>query len=115
MRPQFTVEPGFLIAGPIIWAAHFLFINTINALLCARPSSGLSNVALGLPVSSWIILMASVLALGVMAWVTIRQRQRSGPGGRAAFSAALTRSLCLLSALAVIWQTMPVFLVSECG
>ncbi|CAM4014948.1 hypothetical protein [Bordetella muralis] len=114
MRNRFSIELWFLISGPMIWLAHFLSIYTLNALRCARPQSWLAVTWMTLPVSSWMILLASVLALCAMAWVAIRQNRRTVSSGQSAFHAKLTSTLCLLSAMAVVWQTMPVFLVAEC-
>lgn len=114
MRTRFWIELLFLIAGPVIWLAHYLFIYIVNALHCARPQSWLSTVWLALPISSWIILGASALALTSMAWAAIRQHRRIAAYGLPRFHAKLSAALCLLSALAVVWQTLPVFMVSEC-
>ena len=113
MKTRFWVELLFLIAGPMIWLAHFLFIYTVNAVACARP--GLAGTWMGLPASSWLIVTGSALALAGMAVATWRQRQRVQALGAPEFHAWLTAALCVLSAVAVIWETLPVFLVSACG
>jgi len=114
MRTRFWVELLFLIAGPVIWLAHYLFIYIVNALHCARRQSWLGAAWTALPVSSWIILCGSALALSAMAWAAIRQHRRVAAHGLPKFHAKLTVALCLLSGLAVVWQTLPVFMVSEC-
>ncbi|OZI49584.1 hypothetical protein [Bordetella genomosp. 4] len=114
MRTRFWVELLFLIAGPVIWLVHYLFIYIVNALHCARPQSWLGTVWMALPISSWVILCASALALSAMTWAAIRQHQRIAAYGLPKFHAKLTIALCLLSGLAVVWQTLPVFMVSEC-
>ncbi|HAP28062.1 MAG TPA: hypothetical protein DCR74_21140, partial [Achromobacter sp.] len=65
MKTRFSVELLYLIAGPLIWLVHFLFIYVVNALACAR--SALTGLWLGLPVSSWIIVAGGAAALGGMA------------------------------------------------
>ncbi len=114
-KTPFGSDLLFLIAGPTIWMVHFLAIYIVNALGCARPRSALALPALGLPLSSWLILAGTVLALAVMAIVTARQAGRVRKLGLDTFHLWLTGALCLLSALAVIWQTVPVFLVAACG
>ncbi|HCQ47008.1 MAG TPA: hypothetical protein DIW53_09590 [Achromobacter sp.] len=122
LTPRLTSPFGrdllLLIAGPLIWMVHFLGIYIVNALACARPASALAMQAAGLPVSSWVIIAASVAA-----WMAIaaaarhaarRSRRENAPDG-ARFRAWLTGALCVLSALAVVWQTVPVFLVAACG
>ncbi|CAM3676437.1 hypothetical protein BOTU111922_00285 [Bordetella tumulicola] len=115
MRSPFWVELWFLIGGPVIWLLHYLSIYTINALHCARPRAWLGTIWISLPISSWMILICSALALSAMAWVAQRQHRRLHAGDSRRFHTRLTDSLCLLSALAVVWETLPVFLVSRCG
>ncbi|EHK64269.1 hypothetical protein [Achromobacter arsenitoxydans] len=112
MKASFGVELMFLIAGPSIWLAHFLFIYTVNAIACARmvPTAGW----LGLPASSWIIIAAGAAALAGMALAAMRQRARVSAKGAPAFHAWLTSGLCGLSAIAVVWETLPVLLLEAC-
>ncbi|WP_313620227.1 hypothetical protein [Achromobacter sp.] len=112
MRAPFGIELLFLIAGPGIWLVHFLFIYTVNAIACARP--GLTGPWLGLPASSWVIVAGGVLALGGMAMAAWRQHERVRASGALPFRAWLTAALCALSALAVVWETLPVFLMPSC-
>ena len=51
MKTRFWIELLLLIAGPVIWLAHYLFIYTVNAVACAR--SALAGTWMGLPASSW--------------------------------------------------------------
>lgn len=115
MRMPFGIELVFLIVGPLIWFAHYLFIYSVNALRCARASVSLGAMWLGVPVSGWIIVLSSVLALTAMVWMTMHQHRRIVSMRRPAFHSRLTTALCLLSAMAVVWQTLPVFLVNACG
>ncbi|WAI81476.1 MULTISPECIES: hypothetical protein [Achromobacter] len=114
-KTAFGTDLLFLIAGPTIWMTHFLAIYIVNALGCARPRSALAMSALGLPLSSWLILAGTALALAAMALIAARQARRVRARGLDGFHVWLTAALCLLSALAVIWQTVPVFLVAACG
>lgn len=102
----------FMLAGPIIWAVHFLFIYTVNGVACARPAMDRSWA--GMPVASWIIVAASVAALTAMAFIYLRMRNRvpgnAGPG----FLPWVAGMLSFLSAVAVVWETMPVILVPGC-
>lgn len=112
MKTRFWIELLLLIAGPVIWLAHYLFIYTVNAVACAR--AALAGTWMGLPASSWIIVAGGALALGGMAMATRRQRHRVRTSGAPSFHAWLTAALCVLSALAVIWETLPVFLMPAC-
>ncbi len=112
MKSPFGIELLYLIAGPAIWLAHFLFIYTVNAVACAR--SALAGAWLGLPASSWVIVGGGVAALAGMALAAWRQRGRVRASGAPRFHAWLTAALCALSALAVVWETLPVFLMPSC-
>lgn len=113
MKTRFSVELLYLIAGPAIWMLHFLFIYIVNALACARGT--LPQAWLGLPASSWIIVAGSAAALAAMALAAWRQQRRVRAAGAPAFHAWLTAALCGLSAVAVVWETLPVFLMRACG
>jgi len=115
MRTRFWVELGFYIAGPLIWLTHYLLSYAMNALHCARPLWSLDRQWLGWPIFAWVIVVSGVLALIAMGWIAVRQARRSAGAGRSRFHARLTRALVLLSAMAVIWQVLPVFLVPACG
>lgn len=112
MKTRFSVELLYLIAGPLIWLAHFLSIYIVNALACAR--SVLAGLWLGLPISSWIIVAGSAAALAAMAVVAWRQRARVRARNAPPFHAWLAATLCGLSAVAVVWETLPVFLLTAC-
>lgn len=119
--PVFTAfgrNPLLLIAGPMIWMVHFLGIYIVNAIACARPDSALAMHASGMPVSSWVILAgsaAALLAMGLTIRIAIRSARHEDAPDAARFRVWLTGALCVLSALAVIWQTVPIFLVAACG
>lgn len=113
MQSKFTRTFLFMLAGPIIWAAHFLFIYALHGLACAQPTL-LGNWS-GIPASAWIIAMSSGLALLAMALVYWRGRHHVPHGGRPGFIPWLAAALSLLSALAVVWETMPLLWLPACG
>lgn len=112
MKTRFSVELLYLLAGPLIWLVHFLFIYIVNAVACAR--SALTGQWLGLPASSWIIVAGSAAALAGMALAASRQQARVRAQGAPSFHAWLAAALCGLSAVAVVWETLPVFLMAAC-
>ncbi|WKK19320.1 hypothetical protein QQL45_08415 [Achromobacter insolitus] len=111
-RPSW-IELLYLVAGPVIWLAHYLLIYPINAIACARHV--LTDLWWGLPASSWIILAASLLALAGMAVIALHQYRRVRRHGLPPFHGGLTGMLCLLSAAAVAWETSAVFIAPPCG
>lgn len=115
MRSRSSVEMVYLFAGPVIWAVHFFLVYGTNALLCARVPWLAKLIWLGQPASTWITLATSVLGCAALVWLILRAPRRGFPGGRSSFLTTVGRTLCGLSLVAVIWQTLPVLLVSACG
>lgn len=115
MRAPFGIELLLLIAGPLIWFAHFLFIYAVNSLRCIRAPDALGAWWAGLPLGAWIIILSALVALLAMACISVHQHRRIQSAGRSTLHARLTSALCLLSAMAIVWQTLPVFLVSACS
>lgn len=99
--------------APTLWFVHFLAVYIINALGCARGQW--QTPWLGLPASSWIIVVVSVLSLAAIALVWYRQSTRGPQEGSLRFLLWLTGALSLLSALAIVWETIPVLMVPACG
>lgn len=102
-----------ILAGPLIWGAHFLFVYGVNGVSCARPTLG--QIWLGASISSWIIAVAGVVAVAAMGVVYLRVRARPPHAGDPAFVIWLAGALSALSAVAVVWETLPVLLVPPCG
>lgn len=113
MQSSFTRVFLFMLAGPILWAVHFLFVYAVNGVACARPP--LHGGWLDVPLSSWIIIAASLLTLAAMALAYLCLRTRTPRLGDAQFVPWLAGALSLLSALAVVWETLPVLLAPGCA
>lgn len=113
MQISFSRAFPFMLAGPIIWAGHYLFVYAINGIACARPA--LYSTWMDVPVSSWIIIAVSLLALAAMTLIHLRLRAPMRDTANGAFLPWLAGALTLLSGVAVIWETMPVLLVPACG
>ncbi|ANN65244.1 hypothetical protein [Bordetella bronchialis] len=101
------------LAGPLFWSAHFLLAYGYNGVVCARPA--LQAEWLGVPASSWVVCASGCLALAGMALVYRRIRKRLPSLGDPRFLPGLAAALTLLSALAVIWQTLPALMLAPCG
>lgn len=112
MQSSFARAFLLMLAGPIIWAAHFLFIYSFVGVVCARPA--LHVKWMGAAMSSWVIVAASLLALAAMAVIYLRLRGSMPRTGDPAFLPWLAGTLSLLSAVAIIWETLPVLLVPPC-
>ncbi|MGY6271333.1 hypothetical protein ACXIUT_16720 [Achromobacter denitrificans] len=112
MKGRSGFELLLLVAGPVIWLIHYLSIYAVNAIACARYRSG---GWMGLPPSSWIILAAGVSALAGMAATALYQHRRVRFLGLPGLHRWLTDALCLLSGVAVAWETLPILTTSACG
>lgn len=102
-----------LVAGPLVWAGHFLFIYALNGVRCARP--GMEAFWLGIALPSWAIGIAGLLALAAIGLFHSRLRAHLSASGDARFLRSVAGGLNLLSAVAVSWQTAPVLLLPACG
>jgi hypothetical protein len=113
MRSRFPRPFLLMLAGPLIWALHYLFIYSVHGVMCARP--GIHTAWVGVPASAWIIVAAGLVALAAMGVIYARLRDRMPPLADASFMPWLAGALSLLSAVAVVWETVPVLLVPACG
>lgn len=108
-RPVFEVLLNALGLG--IWAAHFTAIYAANALACER---GVGNVPL-------LVALFTLVALGALALVMRASLRRVGPpldeGGETEprFTSWFAAATAGLSALAVIFQALPAFLLPGCA
>lgn len=109
----FTRRMLLLFSAPIIWAMHFLAVYGFTGILCARPA--LQQTWLGIGAMVWGIGLASAVAVAAIAAIHRHSwracRQNSGPD----FIAGTGAALGLLSVIAVVWETLPLFLVPPCG
>ena len=113
--PALTFTRTFLLmfSGPLIWAAHFLFIYVLNGVVCARPTAQVGWFGIG--ATSWGINVASIVAIGAIGAIQLRIKARQTAADNPDFVAWMTATLSLLSVIAIIWETLPVFLVPACG
>jgi hypothetical protein len=108
------------VAGTLVWAAHFGAVYAATAVACARGLAG--RDLLGLPLVPAMVLGATALALAAVAVIAVRAYRRldsdlSGEDGEddPQFTVWFTLAIALSSALAIVWETVPVFIVNSCG
>lgn len=98
-----------LFSGPTIWALHFLAIYGATGVLCARPA--LRQDWLGISAIAWMLGTAALLAVAAIELIHARDwRDR-----KTDFMRMTASGLALLSIIAIVWETVPLFLVPECG
>lgn len=109
-----------LIAGPLIWSAHFLFSYIAAAIHCAKePEVDLGGIR-------WLILAVTAAALLGIAATGVRglRRHLRSPDGlphdddtaqdRQSFLGFATLLLCGLSAVAVVFVALPIAFFEVC-
>jgi hypothetical protein len=91
----------WIASGALVWAAHFTALYGFTALACGRGFAG------AVPWVAGGATLAAIGALGLIAW-----RHR---GRRDEFNAWLTLALAGLALLAVVYETVPLFIVPICA
>jgi hypothetical protein len=108
---SFTHNFLLLFAGPLIWAVHFIAIYAVNGILCARLSA--SETWTG--IAAWAVAGAGALAIAAMAAIGLWVRPRDATPDSHAFIQWVSLMLSLLASVAIVWETLPVFLVPACA
>ena len=112
-----------VIASPIVWALHFLFCYVYAAIYCEKSGR---DASLAQPTVA--IFGATLVALGLIGlstWRLWRVRGRSltdndfeyehnTPEERHRFLSHVALMLCVLSAVAVLYVTIPMLYLSTC-
>ncbi len=109
-----------LFGGLLIFAAHFMFVYSANAVACAR---GLEDVRiLGAGLIPFTVMLATLLALAAAGYVLALAMGWRGPlrgephnDPTSAFLRQITIALTLLSMVAIIWIALPLFIVTPCA
>lgn len=91
-----------LLAGPLIWAAHFAAIYAISSIAAISPS-----------VSPWLarggIITVSIVAAIACVWIVLRSLRVDGNEPIDHFWRAIAGIGALIALFGVIWETLPVF------
>jgi len=112
-----------VIAAPIIWALHFLFSYVYAAIYCEKAGRDASLAAPTLVISGAAALALLLIGLsGYQLW-QVRARsltdddfefEHNSPEERHRFLSHVALMLCLLSAVAVLYVTIPMLYLSSC-
>lgn len=99
-------------SGPIIWAVHFVVIYSLAGIFCARPAW--RREWMGIGILDWSVGIASVLAIAAIALIhPTMLRLRQHPTGES-YGKWIGVLLAMLSIVAILWETLPVFFLPEC-
>ena len=112
-----------VIAAPIVWAVHFLFCYVYAAVYCENlgREASLTNPMIA-------VVAGTLVALALIGWFThrlwrVRARsltdndfefEHNTPEERHRFLSHVALMICVLSAVAVIYVTIPVLYLSTC-
>jgi hypothetical protein len=112
-----------VIISPIIWALHFLVCYISAAIYCEKfgRDASLDNIRT-------LVIVVTLAALGGILWSTIRlwrvrgrsltdgdfEYEHNTPEERHRFLSHVALMLCLLSAVAVLYVTIPILYLSTC-
>ena len=108
----FTHDFLLLMAGPIIWAVHFVAIYGFIGVVCARPVPDAHW--LGVSWAGWVVVaMGLVAAVVLVAWLRLRPTAAEPDNRRFLHRSSL--ALGWLALLAIAWETLAVFLVPGCA
>lgn len=117
MSEHFVSRLSFMLAGLIIWAAHFGFVYGFNALACTFGFAGSQLLGVGVVVLA--VGLATLLAFGADILVLFRAvaglRAMDLAKDSRRFMRYVAGSLAALSAVAVLWQGLPALIVPACG
>jgi hypothetical protein len=111
----FVRKSLFLLAGLLIWAAHFGVIYGFNGLACARRFAGV--VVLGIGIVPLVVTAATLLGLAVTGGVLVAalRHDPSRASVSDAFLRQTTVAVAALSLVAIAWNGLPALIVPPCG
>lgn len=113
MSASFTRVFLLMLSGPIIWAAHFLFVYGFTGIVCARPAFHIEWM--GVSITAWMVSIATLLSIAAIGAVQVRMRKRVPSAGDQRFVPVMTCMLALLAVVAIVWETLPAFIVPPCA
>ena len=96
-----------LVAGPVVWAVHFLAIYAFTGVVCARPGVDAGIVA-------WGVTIGGAAAIALLAVLVLGARRAASREERRPFAQQVGQGLAAFAALAIAWETLPVFLAPPC-
>jgi hypothetical protein len=96
--------------GPLVWSLHFFGLYLIQAMLCTTAGAATAAVR----ATGAGLTIAALLALTAFA-VRRRQATQAVAGDGESRALAFAGPLTALSILAILWTSVPLFLLPACG
>ena len=112
----------FLVASPVIWAAHFLLCYTTAAVWCAKVV-GLGGPLDGARIAIGVYTLLALAAIGVIGWIGHHRHSFGEPNlphdddtpeDRHRFLGFATLLLSALSGIAVVYAAIVAVFVRSC-
>jgi hypothetical protein len=109
----------FMMGGLIVWAVHFGAIYMFNAIVCARGVAGTVVMGVGIvPLGVGAMTVLALLAAAALAIAGYRRSARAKGGSHRAsdeFIDRLAMTVAALALVAIIWNTVPGFVLPPCS
>lgn len=116
---RFTSKTSLLFSGLLIWAAHFMFVYSANAVACERGLQDFQVLGIGLiPLTVMVATLAALAAVGYVLLIAIgwlgplHGEAHDDPSS--AFVRQITIVLSLISIVAITLSALPSLVVSPC-
>lgn len=113
MTASFTRVFLLMLSGPLIWAGHFLFVYSFTGIVCSRPA--VHTEWIGMSMAVWVIGFAALLSIAAIGAIYLKMKKSVPAAGDPRFVPVMTCMLALLSVVAIVWETLPVFLMPTCA
>ena len=121
-RPRSRGGLWMLVAGPVVWALHFLLSYVTVAIHCAKAVQDDASLG-GAATTLWIytaLALLAIVAFGVAGWRRHRHGESSPPhdaptpADRHRFLGLATLLLCGLSFVAVVYAAFAIAVIGTC-
>lgn len=122
LLPEANESLWLLIAGPVIWAAHFLLCYGTAAVWCAKVA-GYAGPLASARMAIAIYTVLALSAVSVIGWIGYRRHTFGAaelphdddtPEDRHRFLGFATALLAALSAVAILYETLVVVFIDRC-
>jgi hypothetical protein len=110
---RWLADLAVLLAGPLVWAAHFFSVYGADALICTGPGAASRGEEV-LPVAAVLTVAAMVGLLGILGrqFAISRQARQTS---KTLFWRDAPTALAALAGLAVLWAALPALLLPACS
>jgi hypothetical protein len=108
-RPRPVLDLIFAMAGPIVWAMHFFALYLAEAFFCPPAVSAGSGIIRPFAAILTVMALAALIALRV------KSSTPSEPPVETSGALSFRRPLVDISIVAVLWTSIPLFLIEACA